>query len=81
MSAIDNINGKAPVGNILVVNTGSTTTKFALFKDGVSAFEKKLDHAAEDLAAFADVMQQDKMRAKAILSALDEAGIALDPLT
>lgn len=80
MSAIDNINGKAPVGNILVINTGSTTTKFALFKDGESAFVKKLDHAAEDLAAFSDVMQQDKMRAEAILSALDEAGIELDSI-
>lgn len=80
MSAIDNINGKAPVGNILVINTGSTTTKFALFKDGESAFVKKLDHAAEELAAFSDVMQQDKMRAEAILSALNEAGIALDSI-
>ena len=80
MSAIDNINGKAPVGNILVINTGSTTTKFALFKDGESAFVKKLDHAAEDLAAFSDVMQQDKMRAEAILSALQEAGIELDSI-
>ena len=80
MSAIDNINGNAPVGNILVINTGSTTTKFALFKDGESAFVKKLDHAAEDLAAFSDVMQQDKMRAEAILSALQEAGIELDSI-
>ena len=29
MSVIGTINGKTPKGNILVVNTGSITTKFA----------------------------------------------------
>ena len=80
MSKSDNHNAKAPAGTILVINTGSTTTKFAVFRDGKSAFEKKLDHAAEELAAFSDVMQQDKMRAEAILSALREAGIGLDEI-
>ena len=80
MSKIDNINGKAPVGNVLVINTGSTTTKFAVFSDGKSIFEKKLEHSADSLAAFSDVMEQDKMRTDAILSALKEAGIELNTI-
>ena len=40
MSKIDNINGKAPLGNILVVNTGSVTTKFAVYHDGESVLEE-----------------------------------------
>ena len=80
MSEINNINGKAPKGNILVINTGSTTTKFAVFQDGKEVFEKKLDHSAAELSKFSDVMEQDGMRTDAILSALKEAGIALESI-
>ena len=34
MSKIAPINGKAPEGIVLVINTGSITTKFAVYKDG-----------------------------------------------
>ena len=80
MSAINNINGKAPRGCVLVINTGSTTTKFAVYRDGDSILEVKLEHSAEELAKYSDVMQQDKMRTEAILSALNEAGIALESI-
>ena len=43
-------------GTILVVNTGSITTKFAVYKDGKVFLEKKLEHSVEELSQFANVM-------------------------
>ena len=80
MSAIGNINGKAPRGIVLVVNTGSITTKFAVYKDGDILLEQKLEHSVAELSRFADVMDQDRMRTDAILGALREKGIRLEDI-
>jgi butyrate kinase len=80
MSTIGPINGKAPKGNVLVINTGSITTKFAVYKDGEILLEKKLEHTVEDLSHFADVMDQDMMRTNAILDALKEYGVKLEDI-
>jgi len=80
MSEIASINGKAPKGTILVVNTGSITTKFAVYKDGNIILEQKLEHSVEELSVFDDVMEQDGMRTKAILDALAEKGIRLEDI-
>ena len=80
MAKIGNINGKAPKGNILVVNTGSITTKFAYYQDGDILIEEKLEHSVEELSKFADVMDQDGMRTEAILSALREKGVRLEDI-
>ncbi len=80
MSRIGNINGKAPVGNILVVNTGSITTKFAFYKDGEVVLEQKLEHSVEELSRFADVMDQEGMRTRAITDALRQKGIRLEDI-
>jgi butyrate kinase len=80
MARIENINGKAPRGNILVVNTGSITTKFAYYRDGDILIEQKLEHSVEELSRFADVMDQDGMRTEAILGALREKGVRLEDI-
>lgn len=80
MAKIENINGKAPEGNVLVVNTGSITTKFAYYKDGEIVIDQKLEHSVQELSRFADVMDQDRMRTDAILSALKEKGIRLEDI-
>ena len=80
MSNFGTINGKAPRGNILVVNTGSITTKFAYYKDGEIVLDQKLEHSVEELSRFADVMDQDGMRTAAILDALKEKGIRLEDI-
>lgn len=80
MSAIGPINGKPPKGLILVVNTGSITTKFAVYKDGDIFLEQKLEHSVEELSRFADVMDQDRMRTDAITGALQEKGIRLEDI-
>ncbi len=80
MSAIGTINGKAPKGNVLVVNTGSITTKFAYYRDGEAVLDQKLEHSVEELSQFADVMDQDQMRTDKILGALREKGIRLEDI-
>ena len=67
-------------GTILVVNTGSITTKFAVYKDGKVYLEQKLEHSVEDLSHFADVMDQERMRTDAIVDALVEKGIKLEDI-
>ena len=74
------ITDKTPHGTILVVNTGSITTKFAVYKDGVSILEQKLEHSVADLSRFADVMDQDEMRTQAIINALKEQQIRLEDI-
>ncbi len=80
MSVIGTINGKAPQGIVLVVNTGSITTKFALYRDGEPILDQKLEHSVEELSQFADVMDQDQMRTDKILGALREKGIRLEDI-
>ena len=80
MSAIGTINGKAPQGIVLVVNTGSITTKFAVYRDGEPILDQKLEHSVEELSQFADVMDQDQMRTDKILGALREKGIRLEDI-
>ena len=71
---------KAQQGIILVVNTGSITTKFAVYKDGACILEQKLEHTVAELSRFADVMDQDEMRTEAIISALREQNIRLEDI-
>ncbi|MBQ9185481.1 MAG: butyrate kinase [Bacteroidales bacterium] len=80
MKIVENINGKAPVGNVLVVNTGSITTKFGYYVDGEIVLDRKLEHTVEELSKFKDVMEQDKMRTKAILDALKDLGVKLEDI-
>lgn len=64
-------------GTVLAINTGSTTTKIGFFIDGALAFEKKLEHSAEELGRYPNVMDQDHMRRDAIMGFLSEKGIRL----
>ena len=80
MKIVENINGKAPVGNVLVVNTGSITTKFGYYVDGEVVLDRKLEHSVEELSQFKNVMEQDKMRTKAILDALKDLGVKLEDI-
>ena len=68
------------MGTILVVNTGSITTKFAVYRDGTCILEQKLEHTVVELSKFADVMDQDRMRTDAIISALGKQNIRLEDI-
>lgn len=67
-------------GRILVVNTGSTSTKIGFYDAGEMLFEKNLTHSAEEVAKYASVMDQGGMRRDAITAFLAEKGIVLETI-
>ena len=65
-------------GNILIINTGSTTTKLGYFSDGVRVFDEKLEHTAQEVAKYKSVMDQGDMRRQAIKDFMKSRGIPLE---
>lgn len=65
-------------GNILVINTGSTTTKLGYFSDGTRIFDEKLEHTASEVAKYKSVMDQSDMRRQAIKDFMGSRGIPLE---
>ena len=63
---------------ILVINPGSTSTKFAVYHDEESFFQKTLRHQGEELAPFSTVASQYEFRKETILKALKEENIPVD---
>ncbi len=67
-------------GRILVVNTGSTSTKIAVYDSGEKLFEKNLTHTAEEISKYESVMDQTPMRRDSITDFLSEKGVALESI-
>jgi butyrate kinase len=65
---------------ILVVNPGSTSTKFAVFENEKSLFEKTIRHPPEDFANCAKIKDQKSIRLKYIYDALKENKISLESI-
>ena len=80
MGSIKLANNITPKGLVLAVNTGSITTKYAVYRDGEIILDRKLEHSVQELSRFADVMDQEEMRTRAILGALEENGIKLEDI-
>ena len=67
-------------GRILVVNTGSTSTKIGVYDAGELLFEKNLTHSAEEVARYHSVMDQGDMRRDTIMDFLKEKGVELETI-
>jgi len=65
---------------ILVINPGSTSTKVAVYEDDRPVFAGRVEHRAEELAAFRSVTAQAPMRRRAVLDLLTGARVELDKL-
>ena len=61
----------------LVINPGSTSTKIGVFEDLTLSFEKNIGHTPEQLAPFADILDQLDFRKRAVLEALEQAGVPM----
>ena len=61
--------------NILAINLGSTSTKLAFYVGKECRVKTTLEHPAQDLAAFGDLMAQDGYRRSAIERFLEDNGI------
>lgn len=60
---------------LLIINTGSTSTKIAVFDDEKLIMEHTLRHTNEELAPYDKIIDQYAFRKKAILDSLEANGI------
>lgn len=67
-------------GNILAIDTGSTTTKVGYFSDGIMLFEDKLIHTAEEISKFSSIPEQEILRRDAVNDFLKRKGINLEDI-
>jgi butyrate kinase len=65
---------------ILVINPGSTSTKFALFSNGEPVMEKSISHSADQIAGFKRISDQFGFRKKMIIAELEESEINIDDI-
>ncbi|MGA2082580.1 MAG: butyrate kinase [Holophaga sp.] len=65
---------------ILALNPGATSTKLAVFDGDLDIFRTTVEHQGSSLDRFPRVVDQFKYRLDLILTALHDAGIALDGL-
>lgn len=66
---------------ILAINPGSTSTKVAVFKNGVNMLQKNLSHSAEEVGKYERITDQYYYRKKMILDWLREEGIGMENLS
>jgi butyrate kinase len=66
---------------ILTINPGSTSTKFALFKENELVFEKTLKHSYGELSVFSKITDQFEFRKELILKELAEQKINMSQLS
>jgi butyrate kinase len=67
-------------GKVLAINTGSTSTKVGYYVDGQPVCIRTLEHTAEEIGRYPDVLDQDRMRRDAVTTFLNEKGIGLDQI-
>lgn len=67
-------------GRILVINTGSTSSKLGFYDSGEKLFEINLTHSAEEVEKYESVLDQRQMRLDAITGFLSEKGVDLDTI-
>ena len=63
---------------ILVINPGSTSTKIAIFEDETCVYNKKINHTPEELSKYDSLADQEPMRRREIIKALNESGYKIN---
>ncbi|GAU79521.1 butyrate kinase [Fusibacter sp. 3D3] len=66
---------------ILAINTGSTSTKIAVYKENVLVFVENIVHSAEALSSFGRVTEQLEFRQSLVASLLKEKGVDMKALS
>jgi len=69
------------VYRLLVINPGSTSTKIAVFDNEKPVFEETIRHSNEELAPYANVIDQFEFRKNMILETLNAKGINITKLS
>ena len=60
---------------ILAINPGSTSTKIAVYEDDKPVLVRSIRHSVDELAAFAEVVDQFEFRKNLVLNELEKEGI------
>jgi len=66
---------------ILVINPGSTSTKFALFEEETLLFDRTLTHTVEEISGYKNVTDQFEFRKNLIMKELDIRSVDLSRIT
>lgn len=66
---------------ILVINPGSTSTKFGLFEEETMVFDRTLAHSSETLSGYKNITDQFGFRKELIMKELDERSIDLSSIS
>lgn len=67
-------------GYILVINPGSTSTKIALYENGISIADTNLSHSSEEIKKYERIYDQKDMRTELIVQWLKSEGYDLSNL-
>ena len=62
---------------ILAVNSGSTSTKLAVYDNEMLTWRESIYHSREELSAFREINDQYEYRLKSVLSCLEKAGVSI----
>ena len=63
---------------ILVINPGSTSTKIAVYDDEKPILLRTINHSAEELSQFDDVLEQQTFRKQVLLNELQQAHLPMN---
>ncbi|MCL2663747.1 MAG: butyrate kinase [Oscillospiraceae bacterium] len=66
---------------ILTINPGSTSTKIALYKNKEELFKENITHPHDEVEEFDSINEQEPMRMKAVLEALEKHGYKPEDLS
>ncbi|MDR1574707.1 MAG: butyrate kinase [Treponema sp.] len=66
---------------ILVINPGSTSTKIAVYEDEKQLYLKNIEHKADELARFDDILDQEEYRSELIRGTVKEWNVNLAGLS
>ena len=64
----------------LIINPGSTSTKIGVFEDETLLFEETLRHSTEEIAQFANIVDQKDFRKKIITDLLESKNFDIKSL-
>ena len=67
--------------NVLAINTGSTSTKIAVYNGLTPVVEMSIAHSTEELSQFKSVPEQYEWRKDVILKVLGDKGFDIDTLS
>lgn len=66
---------------LLILNSGSTSTKIAYYEDEKQIFVESISHSADEIAKYNLIVDQFEFRSKMILEVMEQKGIKADDLT